>query len=569
MANKPANKTKKILIITGIIILSVILILTATGTFIVYTKNDVIYPNVYIGNVKVGNMTLDEASLKLEENFKNEQYLKFKYNDNEFEIYGKDIDITYNYAETSNNALKKGKSDNFIAKISGALTNTFFKTNIPLNITLSENKLFRQLAKTIPDAIDKSFYTSAKIEGETIAITNGKGGMGVDIKKLSENIKQNISKGKSDVINITIEKCEPIKYTAEMLYEEFHADPVDAVYSLDKENPEYKESQTGIDFDLEKARKILKENENNKETYYIPLIVTMPEKNDNWFIDENGQILGTYTTTYNASVIGRSANIDIAAGKINGLILKPGERFSFNDIVGERTTSNGFKTASVYSGGKVVDGIGGGICQVSSTLFNAVVYADLKIVYRTNHSMPVSYVPNGRDATVSYGEIDFIFENNKPYPVRLDVTSGGGSITCSVKGIKTDDKRIEIVTQTVATVPFSEEIIEDETLPSGTKKIKQAGTLGYHVNTYKVTYIGGEKKDSILLTKSSYRATPQISVIGTKPIDEPSQSGEEVTETIVPTIPEIEMGGEDVTGDIPIEDFENIKDFENIDEIIE
>jgi hypothetical protein len=164
------------------------------GAFIAYTKNDVIYPNVYAGNVKVGNMTLDEASLKLEENFKNEQYLKFRYNDNEFEIYAKDIDLTFNYAQTSNNALNKGKSDNFILKISGALKNTFFKSNIPLSITLSENKLFRQLAKTIPDAIDKSFYTSAKIEGETIAITNGKGGMGVDIKKLSENIKDNLSK---------------------------------------------------------------------------------------------------------------------------------------------------------------------------------------------------------------------------------------------------------------------------------------------------------------------------------------------------------------------------------------
>ena len=563
MAIEKSKLIKRILLISGIVLLSLILIFVAISTTIAYTKENVIHSNIYIAGVKVGGMNTKDAALKLEQNFNNDISLKFKYNDKEFEIYGQDIDLTYNYIESTLNAFNKGKSSNYFVKTFGAVKYTFFKHEVPLSVTLNSTKLFRQLAKSIPEAIDKTAYTSARLEGENIAITNGTGGMGVDIKKLSDRIIQSLGAGKKDVFIIKIEQCEPVKYTAEMLYEEFHAEPIDAVFTLDKENPKYEDSQTGIDFNLDTASNILKQNENNKETYYIPITVTLPKKNDNWFIDENGEILGTFSTKYNAGVIGRSENIDIAAKKINGLILKPGERFSFNDIVGERTSSNGFKTASVYVGGKVVDGIGGGICQVSSTLFNAVVLADLEIVFRTNHSMPVSYVQNGRDATVSYGEIDFIFANNQPYPVRLDVVTNNGEITCSVKGIKLFDKKIEITTQTVGTSGFSEKIVEDDTLPSGTRKVTQKGTYGYSVNTYKTTYIDGEKKETVLLTKSYYIPSEQIVIVGTKPIDEPIETPEnydESTETIAPTIPEIEMGGEVVTGDIPIEDFENIED---------
>ncbi|MBE7054033.1 MAG: hypothetical protein E7391_07155 [Ruminococcaceae bacterium] len=571
MAIEKSKLIKRILLISGITLLSLILIFVAISTTIAYTKENVIHSNIYIAGIKVGDMNAKDAALKLEENLNSDISLKFKYNDKEFEIYGKDIDLTYNYIDSAMNAFNKGKSANYFVKTFGAVKYTFFKHNVPVTVTLNSNKLFRQLAKTIPEAIDKTVYTSAYLEGENIAIKNGTGGMGVDIQKLSDQIVKSLGEGNKEVFTIKVEQCKPVKYTAQMLYDEFHAEPIDAVFNLDKQNPEYKDSQTGIDFDLNVAEKILRENENNKETYYIPIIVTMPKKNDNWFIDENGEILGTFSTKYNAGVIGRSENIDIAAKKINGLILKPGDRFSFNDIVGERTTSNGFKTASVYVGGKVVDGIGGGICQVSSTLFNAVVLADLEIVFRTNHSMPVSYVQNGRDATVSYGEIDFIFANNQPYPVRLDVVTNNGEITCSVKGIKLENKEIEITTQTVGTSGFSEKIIEDDTLPAGTRKISQKGTYGYSVNTYKTTYIDGVKKDTVLLTKSYYIPTEQIVILGTKPIDEEvenpenTQNPEESTETIVPTVPEIEMNGTDVTDEVPIEDFENVEDFENIE----
>lgn len=549
---KSNKKVKTAVIISLSIIAAILIILIALGATIAYTKEDVIYPNIYVGNVKLGNMTVEDAASALEENYVSDDIdLKFTYNDTEFEINGKDIFLTYNHFATAMNALEKGKSENIFAKISGAFTYTFAKHNLPIEVMFNEDKLFKMIAEKLPEDVDLALQTSVVIEGDSLAITNGSEGMGVDIQKLSAKIKESLGKSEDEPFEIIIEQCKPLKYTAESLYQNFHSDPVDAVFSLPPNEIGYSQSKTGIDFDLDNARKILKENENNKETYYIPITVTEPNKSDNWFLENYGEVLGTFTTTYNAATVGRSENIDIASQKINGLILKPGDEFSFNNVVGERSSQNGFKTAKVYSGGQVVDGIGGGICQVSSTLFNAIVYADLQIVYRTNHSMPVSYVANGRDATVSYGEIDFIFANNQPYPVRLDVKSGGGSITCSVVGIKTEDKKIEIDTETVGTTSFKETVIEDPTLEAGTRKVQTAGTNGSQVNTYITKYINGEKVERKLLTKSNYIATNQVVVIGTKPIDEPSDNTAS-EEVFVPTIPSIELNGD-------ISDFENIQ----------
>ena len=161
----------------------------------------------------------------------------------------------------------------------------------------------------------------------------------------------------------------------------------------------------GVDFaiSIEDAKKLLEEE---KEEYIIPLNITEPEIT----LEKLGkeafpQLLGTFSTTYNTSNKNRVTNLELASEKIDGTIILPGETFSYNKIVGERTIAKGYKEAAVYSGGKVVDGIGGGICQISTTLYNAVIYANLQITERSNHRFLTSYVTAGRDATVSWGTI--------------------------------------------------------------------------------------------------------------------------------------------------------------------
>ena len=130
----------------------------------------------------------------------------------------------------------------------------------------------------------------------------------------------------------------------------------------------------------------------------------------------------------------RLNNIILASASVNGLILEPGEEFSFNRIVGQRTSARGYKSAAAFSNGTTVQAIGGGICQVSSTLYSAIMDSSLRVTERYPHGLPVSYIPKGRDATVSWGSLDFRFLNNTDYPLRIDAEVDGRTLTVHVYG---------------------------------------------------------------------------------------------------------------------------------------
>ncbi len=149
---------------------------------------------------------------------------------------------------------------------------------------------------------------------------------------------------------------------------------------------------------------------------------------------EKDKLLAGYTTYFNTGNTNRSTNLRLAAKAINGTVISPGKSFSFNGVVGPRTTQKGYKEAIIFSGGKEIDGIGGGICQVSSTLYNAVLKTSLKVTERHTHSLPVAYVPKGKDATVAYGALDFKFQNNRAYPVTVKAYTNGGSLTVEIWG---------------------------------------------------------------------------------------------------------------------------------------
>ena len=150
-------------------------------------------------------------------------------------------------------------------------------------------------------------------------------------------------------------------------------------------------------------------------------------------------MLYTFSTNYAANNKNRTTNLILAANKINGTVLMPGEVFSYNKVVGARTISAGYKEAPVYVDGRVEDGLGGGICQITSTLYNAVVYANLEITQRTNHQFIPSYVTASRDATVVYGAIDFQFKNNRNYPIKLVCSVSGGIANFRIFGIKQEE----------------------------------------------------------------------------------------------------------------------------------
>ena len=194
----------------------------------------------------------------------------------------------------------------------------------------------------------------------------------------------------------------------------------------------------------------------------------------------------------------------------------PGDVFSFNGTVGERTTARGYKSAGAYVAGETVDQVGGGICQVSSTLYNTVLLSNLEIVERRSHQMTVSYVPMGRDATVNWGTTDFRFKNNTEYPVRIDGIINGRNVTLTIVGTETvENRKVEILTSTVSTLQPPVETIEDPTKAVGFSETTQKGSMGYVVDATRVVYSGDEVISREGLVRSRYNPKKTIMTVGT------------------------------------------------------
>lgn len=220
--------------------------------------------------------------------------------------------------------------------------------------------------------------------------------------------------------------------------------------------------------------------------------------------------MATFTTKFSASNRPRSANIKTASGTIDGLVLMPGESFSFNGVVGPRTIAKGYKEAGVYVQGRHDVGVGGGICQVSTTLYNAVLMANLKIDNRLCHSLPVPYVPTGRDATVSYGSADFVFTNTADHPIALDSTYANGSLTFRILGVKVPGQEIVIERGSPSYRSRGTKFVHDPSLPYGKTKLVDRGGSSIRVNTWRVIKQDGKVIKREDLGTSVYVGAPAL-----------------------------------------------------------
>ena len=249
--------------------------------------------------------------------------------------------------------------------------------NIDLNVTIDTdmiNQIAQNVNNSIEDAVAQSSYYVDKDIGKLI-ITSGKAGKMVDQDKLLEDIYTVLDTNTEDEQKLELKMIDatPDKIDIDKIHEEVYKEVQDAYYTKDPFTV-YPEEE-GIDFDVDAAKQLLTEE---KEEYEIPLKITKPTKT----VKDIGteafpDLLATFSTNYNAGNANRTTNLKLAANKINGTVLLPNEEFSYNKVVGERTISAGYKMAATYSNGAVVDGLGGGICQISSTLYDAVVMAIL------------------------------------------------------------------------------------------------------------------------------------------------------------------------------------------------
>ena len=506
----------------AVIAVSVIVILLIISTIfaIATMTSSKIITGITIDSVNVSGLDKTGACKILEEKLKQRQQgeIKLKYNDYEQSISLEELEITANIEETVDNALKEGRNNNIFANNFNIIKRKFQKQNIDLQISYNDEVLERKLIEinaNMPGLAQDYLYS---IEEDQLIITKGKDGVIIDKDNIKNQIKNMITDLSSNVIGeyqipVKEQKCKEIDL--EEIYNQIHTEPQDA-YIIEEPFQVIKDID-GVDLaiTMEEAKALLNED---KEEYSIPLKITKANKTvadigSKAFPDR----LGTCTTRYDAGNINRSTNLGIATRKINEYVLQPGEVFSYNRALGPRTVQNGYKEAHVFSGGEVVDGLGGGICQISSTLYNAVLEANLEIVERHNHSFTSGYLPAGKDATVVYGAIDFRFRNSRKYPIKITASISGGVATVSIWGLKEEvEYDVKIVSTILQNYPCAEEVIYDPNLRDGMRQIVKAGTDGCKSVTYKYVYSkSGQLISKTHLSTDTYGTIKRVVRVGT------------------------------------------------------
>lgn len=260
---------------------------------------------------------------------------------------------------------------------------------------------------------------------------------------------------------------------------------------------------------------ITRDNSNHQINLALKVIKPKKTTEDIANMSING-IIARYSTFFNAQKTNRVYNIKVAAEALNGQFVEPGQTFSFNKVVGPRSEEAGYKLAPAILNNEFIDSLGGGVCQVSTTLYNTLLLAHLEIVERSNHSLLVSYVPPGQDAAVAYGGKDLKFKNNLPCWIFLKTEVVGNRITVKIFGDTAFKKDIRISNNIVKTYPFKVINKDDSTIPKGQKIIKQKGVNGYKVTSKLNIYNGGKLISSENLRSSTYKPLDQIVLNGTK-----------------------------------------------------
>lgn len=515
-------------------IIVVVMLFISTIFALVNINNEKIIKGISISGIDVSGLTKEEATEKLNTiyNEKKEKEIPIKYQDYETTLTPAVMEVSYGVEKAVEEACNTGKDGNIFTNNYKILATLITKKNINVEMGLNEEVSKQTIEDTGMNLPGLLMQSSHAVEDDELIITKGKKGVVINTQGLLEKVKNNLNdiNSKGDYIEIPVEEKEPDPIDIDKIHEEVYTEAKDAYYT---KNPftVYPEVE-GIDFDVEQAKKILQED---KEEYVIKLKVTKPkitlDKIGNEIFPDQ---LATFTTRYDPSDVNRTTNLQIACQKISGKVVLSGDTFSYNKALGPRTAAAGYRNGKIYEKGQVVDGIGGGICQISSTLYNAVLMSNLQVVERRNHQFVTSYLPAGRDATVVYGATDLKFKNTRKYPVRIVASAKNGIATVSIYGIKEENEyTFSFSTKTIATIPFATQYEEDETLAEGVEKVKQKGANGLKTETYITKMQNGKVISTTLLSRDTYDAMARIiqkgKGAGTAPANEtPAPTTEQV-----------------------------------------
>ena len=502
------------------IVFSVVLLLVIIGFFsvvfaVVNIPNTNIIQGVYINNVDVSNMSKEDIKNSFNEILDEKKYngVNITHNGEEYVLELGLLEITNNLNQILDEASKLGRSGNIIKDNYEIIKTFLFKKNYTLDLQYNKDNLDNELTWIYNELPDKYKELDYYVEDSNLILSKPISGIVVAKEELTseiENYLNDYSK-KETVIELPFE----IKTGEEVKIEDIHNDiyvEAQNAYYTNEPFKIYPEVQ-GVDFGVsnEEIEGILNaENENNE--YVIPLKITTPEVTlANLEIDAFPDVLSKAEGMYDVTNYNRANNLTIAGEKLNDIVIAPGETFSYNKTLGARTIDAGYKEAAIYVGGKVVDGLGGGICQISTILYNAVLEANLEVVERKCHQFLPSYAKAGLDATVAYGSIDFQFKNNRTYPIKIKTNIVAGVAEIEILGIKEDtDVDVILENKVLETIPYETEYVTNTSLEKGTSRVIQGGTDGKIVEAYKITSKAGKEISRELISLDKYDVLNEI-----------------------------------------------------------
>lgn len=533
------EKTRKKLKIFFIVFFVIILLLCLiVGGFFCYNKlNTKVYRNVFVFGIDMSKMTEEEVSKSITDYLNNisEKINTVKIDvyqneDNIYSINPQDIEFKIDVAETVKRVMNYGRESNIFVNNLNIFKALFKDVNITPSFTYNNDKLselVKNIELTLKDRFVDDKYSVDEKTG-TLVITRGKTGNTLDnnteMEKIVELLNNIYTAGnivESYSLKLDIISRKPNELDLQKVYQEVKRDAKDAYIDKSQSPVKLVEEVVGYDFSVEDLKKELDKEENKQDGKVINFKLTIIEPKvklkDITYTLYNDKLAG-YTTYFDPGQSARANNLEIALRYLNEKVVMPGETFSYNDTIGDTTAAKGYKPAATFKGGTVVNEMGGGICQTTSTLYNVALMANLEIVERHQHGLPVGYVPPSRDATVYSPTLDFKFKNNRNYPIKIVTSySSSGSLNISIYGTK-EETEYEVVLshKYLSTIPFTTKYIYDNTLPEGTTQIVSAGVNGYTSEGYITKKLNGVVVSSELLSKDTYKAQQQIVKVGTK-----------------------------------------------------
>ena len=421
------------------------------------TDSNTIREGVYIGGISVGGMTEQEATTAIEDYLQtlNEKVLTLQGPNGTMDISFEEMGYSVNTDSKVKEALLVGNSGNLISRF-----------------------------KALKDLEEESYVIDM--------------GLSIDKQKTAQMIYK-----KTDKLDIKAVDNSLKRENGQFVYVEGHiGDETDIVASVN-ELSEYVETKW----------------ENPKETPATEFTLTSVETQPRGTEEELATVrdlLGAYSTSFSSSGANRVKNVTTGCEKINGTVLYPGDELSVYKLVSPFTKANGYELAGSYSNGQTVESFGGGICQVSTTLYNAALKAELEVVERFNHSMTVSYVPLAADAAIAGTYKDLKFKNNYDTPVYVEGYCQGRTLTFNIYGKETrpENRTVSYVSETISTNnPVEYKISSSAAL--GSYAVTSGGRTGYVAKLWKVVKVDGVETERTQVNKSTYRATTKVVTVGT------------------------------------------------------